>query len=234
MIPKAVTFDCAQTLVEVQWTPDGLVKESMECLGKTLPEDDYRLYHQLFVDRFPEFAKLNELRDPIVGAQFWRQLGQDWLEQVGQPLELLEPLIQEADRLAFGPATRLFRLYDDVVPCLVQLKSLGIRLAVLSNWDYSLHRVIQMFGLDIYFEAVLASLEEGAEKPDPRFFSVCQERLALDPADIVHIGDNPVDDVEGAQGSGFRVLLIDRAKTEPAQGIITTFAQLPEAFAWTV
>ena len=83
----------------------------------------------------------------------------------------------------------------------------GVRMAIVSNWDNSLHRTLRMFGLTEYFEHVVASLEEGVEKPEARIFQIALERAGVEPGDALHVGDNPIDDWQGAKNVGMRALL---------------------------
>ncbi|MGV3618577.1 MAG: HAD family hydrolase [Fimbriimonas sp.] len=228
MIPRLVTFDCAQTLVEVDWTLDGFSRVCAREIGLDLPDPAFVRYRQMYFDRLPEFLAINLTRDVVAGQAFWDRLAVDWLTEQGQSPWLADPLRDAADRLGFGPDSKLFRMYDDVPGCLDELQAAGIRVAVVSNWDYSLHRVLRMFGIYDRFDAVLASLEEGVEKPDPRLFRICLDRLGVAPEAALHIGDNPLDDVEGAQAAGMRAVLIDR--TGATAGAITS---LREALIWS-
>jgi putative hydrolase of the HAD superfamily len=97
-------------------------------------------------------------------------------------------------------------------------------MVVVSNWDSSLHRVLSLHGLTPYFERVFASMEEGCAKPDPSFFRIAERHLALPPEQILHVGDNPVDDLEGARSAGWQSILIDR--TGQAPGSISTLMGL--------
>jgi len=81
---------------------------------------------------------------------------------------------------------------------------------------------------------VTVSLEEGIEKPDPRLFHLTLERLGVVAADVVHIGDNEIDDIEGASAAGVRALRIDRKAGASGNGVIRSLDELPEAFAWSV
>jgi putative hydrolase of the HAD superfamily len=225
-----VTFDCAQTLVEVDWTVEGFARACAVEIGLALPDEAFPRYRALYFERLPEFLAINLRRDPVEGQAFWDRLATDWLAMYGVDSSSVGPLRTASDRLGFGPDSILFRLYDDVAPCLDALQAEGIRVAVVSNWDYSLHRVLKMFDVHHRFEAVLASLEEGVEKPDPRLFHICLEQLGVAPEDAVHVGDNPVDDVEGAHSAGMRAVLIDRAETLP--GSIASLRDLCEAEHW--
>jgi putative hydrolase of the HAD superfamily len=229
--PKVVTFDCAETLVAVNWEVGGFVCDCLASLGVEVGTAEGDLYRRMYYERLPEFLQVNLTRDPAVGAAFWRRLGADWLDRIGQSPEILDDLVAKADVLGFGESSILFRVYDDVVPCLERLRDRGMRMAVVSNWDYSLHRVVRMFGLEKYLDLTVASLEEGVEKPDPRLFEIALARLGCPHNQALHVGDNPVDDYEGALAAGMSAILIDRSgRTE---GAITTLDDLEEAVGWT-
>ena len=51
-------------------------------------------------------------------------------------------------------------LFDDIVPSLDALDELGIRLGVISNWDYSLHRVLKALEVHHRFEFVIELLRQ--------------------------------------------------------------------------
>src|SRR2546428_795468 len=83
---------------------------------------------------------------------------------------------------------------SDVVPALVRLRGLGLRLAVISNANGTLHAVFERLGLTSRFDAVLDSCDEGCEKPDARLFQIGLERVGgraettLPVGDIYHVG----------------------------------------------
>jgi len=103
-----------------------------------------------------------------------------------------------------------FRLYDDVAPALAELHAAGLRLAVVSNWDVSLVPVLERLGIGDRFEAVVHSAGVGASKPDPKVFETALRELDLPPEAVLHVGDDPVNDLEGARRAGIRAILIDR------------------------
>ena len=143
-----------------------------------------------------------------------------------------------ADVLALGPGgpellpalgdAIAFRLYPDVLHVLERLEQAGLRTAILSNWDVSLHDALRRLGLEARFAAAVASAEIGAEKPDPRAFEAVAEALGAVPHRILHVGDDPVRDVDGARAAGLRALLLQRGGG-PAQRRprVTTLAELP-------
>lgn len=104
-----------------------------------------------------------------------------------------------------------FYAYPDARPALERLTAAGLKLAVVANWDISLHDVLQRLGLARSFETVVTAAAVGASKPDPRPFLVALERLGVEAALCVHVGDDPATDVAGAEAAGIPALLVDRS-----------------------
>src|SRR4051812_32072901 len=61
-----------------------------------------------------------------------------------------------------------FETFEDVRPALVDLRTKGVQLVVVSNWDCSLGETLERVGLGDLFDAVVTSAEVGAAKPDAR------------------------------------------------------------------
>ena len=101
-------------------------------------------------------------------------------------------------------------MYDDVVPVLEELRRLGMRLGVVSNWDSRLPRLLELLDLARHFEAVGVSHLEGVEKPDPELFRRVLSRLGAEPGDALHVGNVEETDLAGARAAGIDGVLIDR------------------------
>jgi len=81
-----------------------------------------------------------------------------------------------------------------------RLRALGLALCVVSNWDCGLPEHLERLGIDL---PVVTSAGAGAAKPDPRPFRVALERLQVEPARALHVGDAPEDE-QGARAAGMR------------------------------
>ncbi len=229
MRPALVTFDCANTLVRVDWQPALIAVKSASRAGLAFDRQvAAEVYDRKLRSRWPEFMQLNLERDPAVLADFWHRLTVDWMQEAGLPASRAQHVIDHANELLFGERSEVFSLYGDTVPCLERLKSAGYRMVVVSNWDHSLHRTLEMFDLTGYFEHVLASLEEGVEKPDPRIFQIALDRAGVLAKDALHVGDNPIDDWKGARDAGMRALVIDRDADSQTDVRVTNLIQLAE------
>jgi putative hydrolase of the HAD superfamily len=118
-----------------------------------------------------------------------------------------------------------FAVYPDVIRALDELRDRGLKLVVVSNWDCSLPSVLERCGLEGRLDGTITSAGAGARKPDPAIFAAALELAGCEPAEALHVGDTPEEDVAGARAAGIRPLLIDRAGGE---GEISSLAQIGE------
>ena len=116
----------------------------------------------------------------------------------------LEHTDARLDPESFAPAfaaTIRFRPMPGAVEALEQLRSAGLALACVSNWDASLASQLERAGVGRYFAVVVSSAEAGAAKPEPQAFTAALERLGVEPRRALHIGDTDADE-EGAAAAG--------------------------------
>ncbi|HKF44298.1 MAG TPA: HAD-IA family hydrolase [Thermoanaerobaculia bacterium] len=103
-----------------------------------------------------------------------------------------------------------WRIYEDVVGTLDALEKSGHLLAVVSNWDSQLPRLLESLGLASRFKTISVSAIEESGKPGPEIFRRTCARLGVSPAEALHVGDSVVEDYEGARAAGLSALLLDR------------------------
>ena len=107
-----------------------------------------------------------------------------------------------------------------------------LKLAIVSNWDSYLPKLLAALELDRFFPVVAVSAIEEVGKPDPEIFRRVCGRLGVGAAEALHVGDSPSDDYDGAQGAGLSALLLDRDDRHP--GVperIRSLAELPGRLA---
>ena len=89
-----------------------------------------------------------------------------------------------------------------------ELASRGVALGIVSNTGRTpgviLRRVLERHDLLRHFTAISYSDEVGYRKPDPEIFRRTLSLAGAAPEEAAHVGDNPLDDVTGAQGVGMR------------------------------
>ena len=117
--------------------------------------------------------------------------------------------------------------------CAAALDALATRwpLALVTNGASCLQREkLRGAGLAERFSAVVASGDIAAGKPAPEVFTHALALLGVAAHEAVMIGDNRVNDVEGARRAGIRALWLDRdGEGAPAPDRIESLAALPAA-----
>jgi putative hydrolase of the HAD superfamily len=108
-----------------------------------------------------------------------------------------------------------FRPYPDARPALERLRRQGLTVVCVSNWDFGLPDVLERCGLGDLLAGVVTSASAAARKPDPAIFARALELADCAPADALHVGDNPKEDVEGARAAGIAALLLKRNGSRP-------------------
>jgi putative hydrolase of the HAD superfamily len=110
----------------------------------------------------------------------------------------------DLDAAGFVPAfvgALVFRPLPGAVAALERFAAQGLALAVVSNWDIGLREALGP--LASRFTCVVTSAEVGAAKPAPAVFLAALERLGVEPARALHIGDEQSDE-DGARAAGMR------------------------------
>lgn len=135
----------------------------------------------------------------------------------------------DTDHLAANMKDLLFRypplLYSDVTfSTLMHLKqNSGGTFSLLSNTGYitgkTLRKVLALHKLDDFFDFQLYSDEAGMSKPNPEFFNLMLKNVDIvNPGkhipltNIIHVGDNPKNDILPAAAIGINSLLINSNK----------------------
>jgi putative hydrolase of the HAD superfamily len=116
----------------------------------------------------------------------------------------LDELAAELDPAAFAPfyvAAMRFEPVPGALDAVTRLGRLGLELAVVANFDLTLHDRLDQIGLGFAFSTVVTPADADAAKPDPRIFALALDRLGVTPERALHIGDGAVDE-EGAAAAG--------------------------------
>lgn len=100
---------------------------------------------------------------------------------------------------------------------LARLRS-RVKLAVCSNFSHgeTARAVLDEAGLSPHLDAIVVSDEVGLRKPRREIFDAVAAQLALDPAEILHVGDSLEADVGGASAVGMPTAWLTRRVPDPA------------------
>jgi FMN hydrolase / 5-amino-6-(5-phospho-D-ribitylamino)uracil phosphatase len=157
---------------------------------------------------FP-LEKMRELRLNIV--DMYPDIAHDFTQQ--RKLSLLHALRESGDAEhhaeaafeIFYAARNDIEFYPDALAALKRLTA-RYPVAALTNGNADLHRI----GIADQFVHFVAARNEGHAKPDaPIFHATCQ-KLGVGAHEVLHIGDDPLLDVVGAQRAGLRSCWINR------------------------
>ncbi len=217
---KAVVFDWAWTLVDLGEEDDrGPFLKMFEFLrekGVVLPDYDecYRAYREIFYQMIAESRKHH--REACFELVLKFLLLKYSIDIDGKTT------VEEILRVYYQDTYSLRKVFADAVPTLQTLKSNGLRLAIISNTtnppfmkDYER----ELMGLDPYFEFSIYSSEVPYRKPHPSIFQLAASRLQLEEREILYVGDDPVNDVVGAQKAGMSAAWVNRDKEKLPDGI---------------
>lgn len=230
---KLVSFDAAHTLIDVSWQPGNFAVRNALAAGIELdPIPASERYDRLLRTRWMHFREVNLLRDETETDAFWNQLAADWLDQISVKGVDATALADRGREWMYGPDSPCFSLYPDTIPALDAVATLGLPMVVLSNWDISLHRTVRSLGIADRFLQVFASLEHGVEKPEVELFRVVERATGFEPHEILHVGDHPLDDLQGALGAGWHAALLDRAAGGVERPRISSLLGVSEVLAW--
>lgn len=149
----------------------------------------------------PPDALVGPLRYCGDGREFWRRVVFASLDTKN------ESLFQ--DIYDYYKEPQAWTVPPGFVDAMYRIRALGIKTAVVSNFDGRLRDILAAMKIEHLFDAVIVSCEVGSEKPSPAIFdAACHALDVHPPADFVlHIGDDRRNDVWGARSSGISAWL---------------------------
>ena len=104
----------------------------------------------------------------------------------------------------------------EALPTLRTLRERGLRLGIISNFDYRLYRILEGLGLSHWFDSITISSEAGYAKPSAKLFETVLAQHRLAPTEAIHVGDSEHLDLAGASAAGMAAVLINRKLGEHA------------------
>ena len=222
---QAIIFDLDDTL----WEVGPVIVRSEHAMLAFLAERYPRVLERHTLDSMRDVRARMAFEHPAMRHDFtWLRLEslRHHAREAGYP----DTMAQEAFDVFYRTRNEV-TLYDDVLPALEQLCA-RFRLFAISNGNADLVTI----GLGRFFEHALAAREAGVLKPDPRIFELLLERAGLGTAQVVHVGDDAVADVEGARRAGVTPVWLNRrgkdwpSVASPAPLTVHTLAELVRLF----
>jgi 2-haloalkanoic acid dehalogenase type II len=209
--PKAIIFDCWNTIMYVRSRPTLLDRVSLVLLNHPL---NYRT-----LKRMENSLMRHPQHDSRAAA---RKLIRDFY------LPPVPYLINRTQNIIEGRHAH-YQPFQESIATLKQLKK-TYKLGLLSNThELIFDRVRREYKFDSLFDAVVPSYETGLLKPEPEIFQLILGKLGVEPHEAVMVGDSLRDDVLGAEAMGMRGILVDRHNRRPKrQDRVRSLDDLPD------
>ncbi|MCP4595476.1 HAD family hydrolase [Neptuniibacter sp.] len=200
---RCITFDLDDTL----WAVDPVIRHAnqtmFDWLAQYAPEftrcyqlQDLMTLRKAVLDEMPDIAhsvtriRIAQLRYGMLKA--------------GYQADIAEQLTQQAFEV-FLQARQQVEFFEHAREMLSELKQQGYQLGALSNGNADIHKVGLADLIDFQFKAD----DVGSMKPDPLMFQQMLQHTGLRPEQVIHIGDNPEHDIEGANAVGIWTIWVN-------------------------
>jgi putative hydrolase of the HAD superfamily len=197
---RAVLFDAAETLFTTRGSVGEIYAAIARQYGSTAAPD---LIQAAFRRHFRGSGPLS-IQDE---KMFWKDVVYRVFNEVGmvKDFDAFFDLVYEKFRGAQG-----WMLFPETLDTLKQLKSLELKLGIISNFDSRIYPVLESLDIRDFFDAVIISSEVGYAKPSRQIFAAAVQALAVPAEEILMVGDSLDDDVDAAARCGLKAILVDR------------------------
>ena len=220
---ECITFDLDDTL----WAVEPVILRAEDLFYQWLTQHCPRITH-----RYDHDALTTHRRQFI--AQFPDQrhdlsaMRTRWIAHIFESFDYHDLRAEDAFRF-FWEHRNAVQLFDEVTPAMDQLRE-QYRLGVITNGN----ACVQQIGIGHWFEFVVSSELAGHSKPAPQIFHSALALADLTPSRVVHVGDDPANDVRGAAAVGMRTVwynprLLPWPGDDAPDAVISTMSQLHDA-----
>jgi putative hydrolase of the HAD superfamily len=205
---RAVVFDAVGTVIHPEPPAPQVYAEVGSQFGSRRPPPE-------ITPRFAAAFAREEARDREFGfrtdetreVRRWREIVASVLDDVVDPEGCFQELFAHFARpkaWSCDPAAAM---------TFEALARQGYILGLASNYDRRLRTVAAGLPALAPLTHLVISSEVGWRKPAPQFFAALSRSLELSAEMILFVGDDPANDLEGAQAAGLPALLLDRKRS---------------------
>lgn len=207
---KGIFFDYGNTLINLDLDWEKVLPIEVENLTNYLYSVGIKVDKKHFGETFLELKQKHFLQ---AEKEQWEYKTTYTLEKALEkfgirnvPLEILENAVDNF----FAYEEKLATTFPGVISVLEKLKTLGYKMAVISNATCGrlIKRGLINRGLIQFFDEVIVSADVGFRKPHRRIYEIALESLKLAPTESVMIGDMLEIDLTGAKKLGMYTILV--------------------------
>jgi HAD superfamily hydrolase (TIGR01493 family) len=200
---RGVLFDWRGTLV-ADPPDEWWVATALERLGRNRADAPVLVEALDAASRIPQVAE--QMRTLDCSASQHQAATMLWFRTAGLDDDLASVLYA----LDFEPQNHPF--FPDVAETLRALHARGIATSVVSDIHFDLRPEFDAAGLGDLIRTYVLSFEHGVQKPDPEIFRIAADSLALQPDELLMVGDRASHD-GGAVALGITTLLMPPLRT---------------------
>jgi putative hydrolase of the HAD superfamily len=202
---KVITFDAGNTLIRLSH-PVGVTYASVaKRFGADLDSTGLEKGFRTAWKTVPRLSDTPGPR-PDDGRSWWRDVVAKTFEIAGAKVEPFDDFFDAVYREFALPG--IWRLEPGALDLLQDLRRAGFRVGIISNFDLRLYDILKHVGVLSLFEQIIVSSQVGADKPSPRIFEEALRRFQVEPAELLHIGDDEIADGEGARVVGIQTFML--------------------------
>lgn len=153
--------------------------------------------------------------------QRWRRIVAQVIDDIDDP----EAAFDELFAHFANPGS--WRCFADVGPALQRLRDAGYRLAVASNFDDRLLHIVAAMPELNAIERTVVSSRVGYRKPSALFFRALLEATGCEADEILVVGDDQRNDIDGATRAGIGAVWLRRGRPPQSDLQLESLSQLP-------
>ena len=211
---RLVTFDVTNTMIRVLGGVGQNYANVAAQYGRRVdPAKIDVVFRKRFKQQMSQYPNFG-VNSGLTPFKWWTSLVVDSFKEAGYDGP---SLTQIANHLYIHFASsKGWEIIPGTTETLETLKSKGIKLGIISNFDTRLDKILHELSLAHYFEFIIDSASFGKAKPNPEIFDLALKLGKAKANESMHIGDSVTNDYEGATKAGMKaILLVDEDKPAP-------------------
>jgi putative hydrolase of the HAD superfamily len=202
---KVITFDAGNTLIRLSRPVGATYADVAKRFGAELNPADLEHGFRAAWKSVPRLPDVPGPR-PDDGRSWWREVVLQTLENARVEVEPFDGFFDAVYQEFVMPG--IWRLEPGALELLQDLRSAGFRLGLISNFDLRLYEILKHVRILDLFEHIVVSSQMGADKPSPRIFEEALRRFQVEPAELLHVGDDKVADGQGPRAVGMQTFIL--------------------------
>lgn len=204
---KAVLFDLDNTLYDYEKVHKVALKVVHKILNKKIKMS------------FPKFKRLynvskREVQRELAGTASSHNRVLYFQRLVEKTHNTVDPdIILTLYNAYWNTLLKNMKPYKGMKDTLKKIKEKGMKIAIVSDLTTHIQlRKIHKLGITQYVDYLITSEEAGSEKPHSIMFLLALNKLDVNPAEAIMVGDNTISDIEGANAVRLDTILLKKGK----------------------